>query len=139
MPSENLIVAKIVSVLSWIVLGLGVVGIAVFLWFQPIYNWNSAIPYAIALGCVLFVFVVLHLLARILRTLTYLYQLSWEQFQELGNDIDELDGVNDGNVKPLCPACGAILPENAETCARCGKKVALDPEKQKEQGDTAEA
>lgn len=139
MPSENLIVAKILSVVSWIVLGLGLVGIAVSLWFLPVLAWETVLPLIIALLCVLVAFVVLNVLARTLRTLTYLYQLSWEQFQELGNDIDELDGVNDGNVKPLCPSCGAMLPEDAEACARCGKKLGLDPEKQREQGDSAEA
>lgn len=129
MPSENLTVAKALSILSWIILGGGTAGIALVLCFLPDYHWNSLLPSVIAFFAVLTVFVILNVLARILRTVTYLYQLAWEQFAELGNDIDELDGTLDGDDGPQCPYCGALIQEGESVCRRCGKPLEKPDEK----------
>ena len=123
MPSENLNVAKLLNILAWIVLGVGVVGATLSLCFLPAYHWSTVLPPVITIFAVLVVFVVLNVLARVLRTVTYLYQLAWEQFAELGNDIDELDGKNDGNVGPQCPYCGALIQEGETVCSRCHKPL----------------
>lgn len=133
MPSENLSVAKVLSVLAWIVLGVGVVGIALVFFLTPTFTAATIISLIIGLFGVLIAFVTLNVLARILKTVTYLYQLSWEQFKELGDNIDELDGKYDGTDGAQCPFCGALIDPQADgVCKRCGKKLESQPEKRSE-------
>lgn len=131
MPSENLTVAKILTILAWVVLGLGLIGvIAVFL-LNPTFTMATLLPLILSLVAVLVFFVTLNVLARILRTVTYLYQLSWEQFKELGEDIDELDGKLDGTDGAQCPYCGALVVPDSTVCTRCGKPYSIAEENKK--------
>ena len=123
MPSENLSVARVLNVLAWAVLILGIAGIAVVLFVTPAFTVEFLALLILAAAGLLISFVALNVLARILKTVTYLYQLSWEQFQEIGEDIDLLDGTFDSSDGLQCAYCGALLQGDAQVCPRCGKPV----------------
>jgi len=123
MLSENLSAAKILSVLAWVVLGLGVAGIGVIFVLTPAFSAQMIAALLLGLFGVAAVSLTLQALARVLKTVTYLYQLTWEQFKEMGDDIDQLDGSFDGSDGPQCPYCGALVHSGEEKCRQCGKKL----------------
>lgn len=122
MPSENLIIARILNVLSWVVLGVGAVLVALAFCFLPEYSLERILP-PVAGGCaVVLGFIVLNVLARILRTVTYLYSMTWEQLAQISDDIDMLDGEKD-NLDQSCPYCGAANDPGSAACRQCGKAL----------------
>ena len=120
MPSENLTVAKFLNILAWVVLGLGLAAVAVSFFFLNRFTWNTVIPLVGAAGGVILAFIVLGVLARILRTVTYHYSMAWEQFEQISGDIDMLDGEKD-NTNQKCRFCGAVLTPGQAECPQCGK------------------
>jgi hypothetical protein len=126
-PSENLTVARILNILAWVVLVLGGICAATALFLTPAFTLQTVLLLILALAGLLIAFVSLNVLARILKTVTYLYQLSWEQFKELGDDIDLLDGSFDGSDGPQCGYCGALIQKGMEKCPRCGKPLSEAP------------
>ncbi len=123
MPSENLTVAKVLNILAWVILCVGFAAIIMVFFFIPMTFWARAAFLIFSICTVLTTFSIMSVLARILKTVTWHYQLSWEQFEELADDIDELDGKNDGDDGPQCAYCGALLEGAADVCPRCGKKI----------------